>query len=157
MRPLARTVPTNYILLGIFTFSMAYFIAFFCGYANEPLIVLAAVTTTCAVVLALFIYAITTKTDMSVLLGSLWILTTTMLMYLLFFWFIRSYWLQMIYYSLGLILFGIYLIIDVKLIIGDKQGYGLSVDDYIIGAMMIYSDIIMIFLYILSIFVSSTR
>jgi FtsH-binding integral membrane protein len=45
-------------------------------------------------------------------------------------------------------LFGIYLIIDTQLIIGGKR-LELSLDDYVIGALILYMDIIQIFLYLL--------
>ena len=51
---------------------------------------------------------------------------------------------------LGCILFSIYIIFDTKMI----QKY-LSVDEYVIGALMIYIDVIQLFLYILSLFGSN--
>jgi len=47
-------------------------------------------------------------------------------------------------------LYGLFLLCDTKLIIDGR--HGLSIDDYIAGAMLIYSDIIMIFIYMLRIF-----
>lgn len=44
--------------------------------------------------------------------------------------------------------FGIYLIVDTQLIMGGKQ-VELAIDEYILAAMMLYIDIIQIFLYIL--------
>ena len=55
----------------------------------------------------------------------------------------------MIYSALGVFLFGIYLIFDTQLIMG-KGKYKLSIDDYIAGALILYADIITIFLYILA-------
>lgn len=45
-------------------------------------------------------------------------------------------------------LFGIYLIIDTQMILGGKT-IELSIDDYALAAMLLYIDIIQIFLYIL--------
>lgn len=51
-------------------------------------------------------------------------------------------------------MFGIYLIYDTQLIVGGKS-HELSVDDYIVGALNLYIDIISIFLDILSILENS--
>lgn len=66
-----------------------------------------------------------------------------------FVWAIGIYWLYTLYNVLGLILYSFYLIYDTQLIMGGKR-YGLSLDDYVVAAIIIYLDIIMIFLYILS-------
>ena len=50
--------------------------------------------------------------------------------------------------ALGVLLFGLYLIFDTQLILG-KGRYSLSIDDYILGALVLYVDIIMIFIYLL--------
>ena len=50
--------------------------------------------------------------------------------------------------TLGVFLFGVYLIFDTQLIMGGKR-YELSIDDYVVGALILYLDIIMIFLYLL--------
>jgi FtsH-binding integral membrane protein len=50
--------------------------------------------------------------------------------------------------ALGVIIFGIYIIIDTQMIIGSHK-YGIGMDDYILGALILYIDIIQLFLYIL--------
>lgn len=62
--------------------------------------------------------------------------------------FVWSPFLNNLYCCLGTMLFGIYLIIDTQLIIGGKR-LELSLDDYVIGALILYMDIIQIFLYLL--------
>lgn len=57
--------------------------------------------------------------------------------------------LHNLYCALGAALFAIYLVIDTQLIVGGGR-YELSMDDYIAGALLLYIDIIQIFLYILS-------
>ena len=51
---------------------------------------------------------------------------------------------------ISVVLFGIYLIYDIQLIVGGKR-YQLEIDDYIIGALALYIDIIRIFIEILRI------
>ena len=48
----------------------------------------------------------------------------------------------------GLVLYGCYLVIDISRLLEEGR-YGMTLDDYIIGAMLIYMDIILIFIKIL--------
>merc|ERR1712070_332498 len=50
-------------------------------------------------------------------------------------------------------LLSIFIVYDTQIVIGGEGKYGqLDLDDYCIGALIIYSDIITMFLYILQIF-----
>jgi FtsH-binding integral membrane protein len=49
------------------------------------------------------------------------------------------------------VIYGLYLIVDTQMVLGKGQ-YSLSVDDYVVGALIIYLDIMMLFLELLSIF-----
>lgn len=53
-----------------------------------------------------------------------------------------------LYCGLGVLLFGIYIVVDTQLIIGNR-GAELAIDDYYLGAMFLYIDIISIFIYLL--------
>ena len=46
------------------------------------------------------------------------------------------------------VIFGIFLIYDTQLILGEGR-HKLQIDDYILGALILYTDIIMIFYYLL--------
>lgn len=59
--------------------------------------------------------------------------------------------LQLIISVITVIIFGIYLIYDTQLLVGGNRSLQLTVDDYIIGALSLYIDIITIFLHILKI------
>ena len=71
-----------------------------------------------------------------------------MLMLGIFSIFVWSPFLNNLYCTLGVIVFGIYLVIDTQLIIGGRR-LELSMDDYVVGALILYIDIIQIFLYLL--------
>lgn len=62
--------------------------------------------------------------------------------------FTNSPFITNLYCCIGVMLFGIYLIIDTQMILGGKT-IELSIDDYALAAMLLYIDIIQIFLYIL--------
>ena len=64
--------------------------------------------------------------------------------------------MRLIYCTLGVALFSFYLIFDTQLIVGGEDKYAMiGNDDYILGAIILYLDIINIFIYILQILSSS--
>jgi FtsH-binding integral membrane protein len=101
-----------------------------------------------AIVVGLTVYAIFTPTDFTIKWGIVIVILVAMLMLGIFSIFIYSPFLTNLYCTLGVICFGIYLVIDTQLIIGGKR-LELSLDDYVVGALILYIDIIQIFLYIL--------
>ena len=109
---LARTVPYNYMLLFLFTGSEAYIVAFISSQYPADVVCQAAFMTA-AVVIALTIYALRTKTDFSVYGGCLYILAAVMFICSLALIFLpQNHWLTVLYSALGVILFGFYLIFD---------------------------------------------
>ena len=103
------------------------------------------------IVCGLTIYACFTKRDMTLMGGFLFILSLILLFLGIIGIFFTSYFYQMLINSIGALLMSLYLIYDTQLVLGDKKEL-ISVDDYIMGALMIYLDIINLFLYILKIF-----
>jgi len=146
---LARQVPTNYILLSIFTFTEAYMVSAISATYQPQIVVMAAVMTA-AMTFTLTLYACTTKNDITMYGGALFICSCGVLLLCLFGFFIASPIFQVVIAVVVVILFGFYLIYDTQLIIGGGR-YELSIDDYIIGALIIYIDIIVLFLRILQI------
>ena len=104
---------------------------------------------TAAMTIALTIYACITKTDFTIC-GSLFLCLTVGMLILctvsLLFSFVE--WWHPVVAVLLVIFYGLFLIYDTQLIMG-KHENRLSYDDYIIGAMIVYIDIIMLFLEIL--------
>ena len=58
---------------------------------------------------------------------------------------------NLIYASLGALIFSVYLVFDTQLMLGGKHKYSISPEEYIFAALNLYLDIINIFLYILAI------
>ena len=150
----AKKVPTNYYLMLAFTLCEAYSIAFCCAVVNDAKTVLAAMAITAAIVISLTIYAITTKKDFTVMGGMMFVVSACFLMFGMFtiFW---GYYARILYCSLGLILFGLYLIIDTQMICGGKR-YSVSKEDYIFAAVILYLDILNIFLFVLQLLSSKS-
>jgi FtsH-binding integral membrane protein len=147
VKKLARAVPINYILMTIFTLSEAILVGAICS-RYDPLSVFTAASMTGILVCGLTVYAMTTKTDFSFMYSfgiSLLLCLISMVMFIIAF----TFQMRILYCTFGVMLFSLYLIIDTQMIVSN---YGLSTDDYILGAIIIYMDIIQIFLYILQIF-----
>lgn len=148
---IARKVPINYILMLVFTVLETHYIMYAIAHVNDKFIVLSAALITLALVAALTVYACLTKTDFTFLgpflMCAMLVLFFFAIMILLFG---KSKVLILIYCSIGLIIFSIYLIFDTQLIVG-QLGNSYDIDDYVIASLNLYLDIINIFLYILAI------
>jgi FtsH-binding integral membrane protein len=148
-RSQARTVPNNYILLGIFTIGEAYLVSFISS-IYDPKIVLTAAFMTTGVVSAVTFYAYKTERDFTIWGGLLSAFVMCIIMFMLFAMIFRTDFLNLFFCILSVLIFTLYLIIDTQMIMGDKK-YELSGEDYILGALILYMDIVMIFIYILRI------
>jgi len=145
---LAKTVPWNYVLLFAFTGAESYIVAFFCTVSQGKIVLMAALMTL-GIVFALTLYAMTTKEDFTLQGGALYIIGMAVLLMVVFNFLFQSDILSIIISAVSAVLFGLYLVYDTQLIIGGKNAE-LDLDDYILGALMLYSDIIGLFLQLLS-------
>ena len=146
---LMRQVPQNYIILLIFTFAESYVVGFICAY-SKPEIVFMAAAMTFVMVLSLTFYAINTNNDITMQGGLLFIFSAAILLFIFFGFFIRNSLYSVIISLLCVILFSFYIIYDTQLIMGNRQEM-IQIDDYILGAFMIYTDIISLFIQLLNI------
>jgi FtsH-binding integral membrane protein len=146
----AHKVPLNYILLLIFTLCESYILACTTIY-YEPLSVLVCAGITLGIVVGLTLYAIFTKTDITMCGGALVSLSIILLVLSIIGLFFTSLFYQTLVNSCAIFLFSLYLIYDTQLVIGKNKKF-ISADDYIIGAMMIYIDIVTLFIKILMLF-----
>jgi FtsH-binding integral membrane protein len=80
---LFRKVPTNYVILGVFTLFESYIVGFICGVTN-PRVVFMAAFMTLAMVIGLTLYAMTTKTDITMQGGALFIIGMAILLMAIF-------------------------------------------------------------------------
>lgn len=85
------------------------------------------------------------------LIGGLIISLVLQFVFLIVFLFLNyiSNWLILLYASLGIIGTGIYILVDLIIVMTPDA---LDMDDYILGALRLYLDITRMFLYILMIF-----
>jgi FtsH-binding integral membrane protein len=153
---LARRVPTNYILLGLFTAFESYLVSTVCAAVMESnpdggQIVLLAAALTFALAGGLTLLATflnLTGRQFSYVYFVLMVALVGLLGLGIANIFIHNQFLYTLYCCLGVIVFGIYLVIDTALILQGGK-WGITTDDYIIAALILYIDIINLFLYIL--------
>ena len=142
--------PTNYGLLGVFTLSVSYIVAF-ATLHYQPLIVAEAACLTAAMVVAITIYAATTKTDFSIF-GPIFHVFFFITFMGILLGVICGFVSHLAYCCFGVVLFSFYLLWDVQMIIGGKNTkYKFDEDSHVLAAIVLYLDIINIFLYILEI------
>jgi len=144
---LSKKVPVNYALLGLFTVGESYLIAFISS-QYDPELVLMALFLTASVVTGLALYALKSKTEVTYIGGLIVLISVGLMVSAIFSWFVRFRILDSLIFFASCVLSGLYLIYDIKVIMG-KEGIKLGLDDYIRGAMHLYVDIIRIFIKIL--------
>ena len=107
---------------------------------------------TAGMTVALTIYAMCTKTDFTVCGGLFFVITIGVLMLMLVGLFMSFVtWWHPLISAILVILYGLYLIYDTQLIAGGKS-HEISMDDYVIGALILFTDIMSIFLELLKLF-----
>ena len=147
-----RKYPLNYILLATYTIAHTYLVGALCTNYN-PEILLTSFAATMAMFIGLTLYACFTRSDFTYVGGILSSATLMLIVFCcLFSWFTQKNSIAyLVLICLFIVLLSFWIIYDTQLIIGNKKkGYAeFSLDDYCIGALIIYSDIITLFLYVL--------
>ncbi len=144
-----KRVPINYILLFTFTLFESYSVAAITS-AYTPMSVLAAALLTLVMALSLSLYACFTKTDATTWYwGLLWVFCGTMLVFVVFMIIYPSRYVFLIIAFVVVILVSIFIVVDTQIIIGGRR-YGLGYDDYILAVMLLYTDLITLFVYVLA-------
>jgi FtsH-binding integral membrane protein len=142
--------PNSYILLVCYTISHSYLIAVIILFYKVETIYQAAATTA-GMFVVLTAYAVYTKGDMQ-LMGAGLSAAVNSLFWLIMFIFIwgASKILYLIIAVIVVILMAVFIVYDTRLIVGNQhKKFCLDLDDYAIGAVILYSDIITMFIYLL--------
>lgn len=144
---ISRRVPLNYILLGIFTMAESYCIGFIAGQFDREAVVMS-MYLTAAVVGALAIYAMRSKTEITYYGGLILLFTLGTGVLSFVNWFTRFSFFDSLLFFGECVMAGLYFIYDVKLLMG-RDRFSLTLDDYVRGAMHLYIDVVRIFINIL--------
>ena len=146
---LLKSYPINILFYSFLTLSFSYILSVVCV-LTDPTTVFQAMCGTFIITGALTLFAMQTKYDFTPLSGILF----TCLIIIIFASVLNFYFginfVNIIIIVCSLILFMLYLIIDIQMIVGgDHTWYKFTEEDYILAAMCLYLDIINIFIRLL--------
>ncbi|CAF0779968.1 unnamed protein product [Rotaria sordida] len=147
-RRAARRFPLNLILLGILTLAMGYMMGTISAFYKIESILIA-VGITAVVCLGVTLFSFQTKYDFTSCVGVLFVISIALLAFGIVCAFTYSRILYTVYAGLGAVAFSIFLAVDTQLIMGGKR-HEISAEDHIFASLMLYIDIIYIFVFILS-------
>ena len=112
----------------------------------------------CTVVcLSITLFSLQTKWDFTVCGGFIFVSFVVLLMFAIMAICMPSYVMNLLYASLGALVFSLYLVFDTQLMLGGSHKYSISPEEYIFAALNLYLDIVNIFIYILAIVGGSNR
>merc|ERR1712080_344348 len=98
-----------------------------------------------------------TKIDFTAMGGILVVALICLMMFGFFALIFRNNVVNIVYASLGALIFGIYIIFDTQMMMGGKHKYALDPEEYIFASLNLYLDIINLFLFILRLVGSSNN
>ncbi|XP_023498088.1 protein lifeguard 3 isoform X2 [Equus asinus] len=146
-----RRFPWNIILLTIFTLALGFMTGTISSVYETKAVIIAMIITA-VVSISVTVFCFQTKVDFTsctglfCVLGIVMMVTGIVTAIVLSFKYI--YWLHMVYAALGAICFTLFLAYDTQLVLGNRS-HTISPEDYITGALQIYTDIIYIFTFVL--------
>lgn len=146
-----HTHPTNLVLLAAFTAAEGVVVGAITSQYQMQAILLA-VALTALITVGLTVYAMQTKRDFTMQGGLLLTLLLTLVFTGLFAAFTRSPVMHLLLGGLGALLFGAYIVYDVQMLAGNgskQTALQLSPDEYVVGAIQVYLDVINLFLHLL--------
>uniref|UniRef100_A0A3Q3MDN7 Glutamate receptor, ionotropic, N-methyl D-aspartate-associated protein 1b (glutamate binding) n=1 Tax=Mastacembelus armatus TaxID=205130 RepID=A0A3Q3MDN7_9TELE len=148
-----RRHPWNLVALSVLTLSMSYLVGMIASY-HETDSVIMAVGITAVVCFTVVVFSLQTKYDFTSRYGVLFVCLIVLIVFSILCIIIRDRILHIVYAGLGALLFTCFLAVDTQMLLDNKE-LSLSPEEYVFAALNLYTDVINIFLYILSIFGSA--
>uniref|UniRef100_A0A8C1E494 Glutamate receptor, ionotropic, N-methyl D-aspartate-associated protein 1b (glutamate binding) n=1 Tax=Cyprinus carpio carpio TaxID=630221 RepID=A0A8C1E494_CYPCA len=145
-----RKHPWNLISLSILTLAMSYMVGVISSFYDTD-IVMMAIGITVLVCFTVIVFSLQTKYDFTSCYGVLFVCFIVMLFFGILCIFLYNRILDLIFASVGALIFTCFLAVDTQLLLGNKS-LSLSPEEHVFAALNLYLDIIQIFLYILRIF-----
>ncbi|MGH0139917.1 UNVERIFIED_CONTAM: hypothetical protein FKN15_004113 [Acipenser sinensis] len=142
-----RRFPWNVILLAVFTLAMSYMTGTVSSYYDTKAVFLA-LGITAIVCIIVTVFCFQTKVDFTScgglfsVLGIVLFVTGIITAIVLSFKYIP--WLHMLFAALAAIVFTLFLAYDTQLILGNRK-HAISPEEYVYGALRLYTDIVNIF------------
>ncbi|XP_061879117.1 protein lifeguard 1 [Entelurus aequoreus] len=144
---LSRRHPWNIVSLVIVTISLSYVVGTMASYHDTRAVIIT-MASTLAISFTIIAFSAQTRYDLSICHGLLLVLAVDLLMFGVFSTFYYSYIAEVCYGSLGALLYALFLMFDCQLMMG-LMGHRLDPEEYVTAALMIYLDIMLIFIYLL--------
>ncbi|XP_041057572.1 protein lifeguard 3-like [Carcharodon carcharias] len=149
-----RKFPWNVILLAIFTLAMSYLTGTIASYHSTKSVFLC-LGITALVCLGVTIFCFQTKVDFTSCGGLFCALGIGLFVAGIVVTIVLSFkyipWLHMLYSAIAAIVFTLFLAFDTQLILGNRR-HSISPEEYVYGALRLYTDIVQIFIYLLQLF-----
>lgn len=145
---LRKTAPWNYIILVLVTLILSVIVGFVASQYQTNIVLIAALFTI-GVTLALTIFAWSAKYDFTRWHPYVLILIVILILFGIIGGIFHNQIMNIFYSALSALIFSVYLVIDTQSIIGGNHRYQFAPDEYTIGALALYLDIINIFLALL--------
>jgi len=154
-----KNFPGNLICLLILTLSMGYMTAMISSFYDTNIVFIAMAI--CAVsCFSIILFASQVKYDFTSWIGVMFVVSIVLMLFgfsaILCAYVFKTAVVYAVYAGLAALVFMIFLAIDTQLIMGGKR-YELSPEDYILGAVQLFLDIIYIFIYLLQILGFASR
>ncbi|XP_075259778.1 protein lifeguard 3-like [Convolutriloba macropyga] len=146
---LRRKFPANIGLLLIFTLAFSYMVGMISSYYDTDIVMLALGITT-LVTISVSVFSFQTKFDFTKWLGVAIAVSFCLFFFGIFCIIFRSNVMHTVYAGIGAVLFTVFLAIDTQMIVGGKR-HEIDPEDHVLGAILLYIDIVYIFLFILQI------
>ncbi|KAI3374688.1 hypothetical protein L3Q82_021257 [Scortum barcoo] len=143
----SRRHPWNIVALAVITLSLSYMVGTIASFHNTKAVIIT-MGATMAISLAIIAFSAQTRYDFTICYGILLILAVDLAMFGIFCTFYYSYIGEVVYGCLGALLYSLFLTIHCQLLMG-TMSYRLDPEEYVNAALMIYLDIVLIFLYLL--------
>ncbi|KAK2525922.1 Tmbim1 [Columba guinea] len=148
-----RRFPWNIILLSIFTLAMGLMTGTIASmYQTKAVLIAMLITAIVAIIVTVFCFQtkvdFTSCTGLFCVLGIVVMVTGIITAIVLSFKYVP--WLHMLYAAIGAIAFTLFLAYDTQLVLGNRKNT-ISPEEYIYGALTIYTDIVYIFTFLLQI------
>ncbi|XP_034743775.1 protein lifeguard 1 [Etheostoma cragini] len=143
----SRCHPWNIVGLVVVGLSLSYMVGTTASFYNTTAVVIT-MGATLAISVAIIAFSAQTRFDFTICYGILLILFVDMIMFGFFCTFYYSYITDIVYGCLGALLYSLFLMVDCQLMMG-MMSYRLNPEEYINAALMLYLDIVLIFLYLL--------
>ncbi|XP_047224426.1 protein lifeguard 1 [Girardinichthys multiradiatus] len=142
-----RRHPWNIVGLVIVTLSLSYMVGTAASFHDTTVVVIT-MAVTLVISVAIIAFSAQTRYDFTIYYGVLLILAVDVLMFGFFCTFYYSHIANIAYGCLGALLYSLFLMVHCQLMMG-MLSFRLNPEEYITAALLIYLDIVLIFLYLL--------